>query len=77
MVKDLLSAVMYQINRVLFIHTPVSNQIESKNIIHIKTLMIIVQVTLGMKNIMFLVNSRKNGLWKKYFEINQNLLQES
>ena len=38
MVKDLLSAVMYQRNRLLFIHLPVLNQIELENIILIKKL---------------------------------------
>ena len=38
--------------------------------------MIIVQVTLQIKNVMLFINSWKNELWEKYIEINHNLLQE-
>ena len=68
---------MYQINRVLFIHLPVLNQLEYNYNNQIKTLTILFQVTFGMKMMMLLINSWKNGVWKKRFQINQNLLQES
>ena len=42
-----------------------------------KTLMIIVQVTLGIKMMMILINSSKNGVRKNHFQVNHNLLQES
>ena len=69
----MLFTVMYQRNRVLFIHLPVLNHIELNNIIQTKELMTIVQVILGMKRMMHLINSEKNVLWENYFHINQNL----
>ena len=72
----ILKAVMYRGNMVLFIHLPVLNQLESNNSIRIKTLMIIVQVTLEMKMIMLLIYLYNNGVWKKCFHINQNILQD-
>ena len=69
-VKDLLSAVMYQRNIVMFIHLPVLNHLESNNIIRVKTLMSIVPVTIVMNMMMLLINSWKNGVCKKYFQIN-------
>ena len=55
--KDLLLAVMYHKNRVLFTHLPVFNQLELKNIILTNNLMKIVQVITGMKRMMILINS--------------------
>ena len=66
-VKDLLSAVMYQRNIVMFIHLPVLNHLESNNIIRVKTLISIVQVTIVMNMMMLLINSWKNGVCKKVF----------
>ena len=77
MVRDMISVVMYKRKRVLFIHMPVLNQLETNNIIMIKTLMIIVPVVLGMKKIVLLINNFKNRVWKIYFQINPNLLQEN
>ena len=39
--------------------------------------MIIIPVIIGMKTMMLFINSYKNGVWEKYFHINQNPLQES
>ena len=57
LVKYLLSAVMYQRNRVLFINLPVLNNLELNNIIQIKTLMMIVQITLVTNRMVLLTNS--------------------
>ena len=77
LVKYLLLLVMYQRNRVLFIHLPVLNQLELSNIIHTNYLMKIVQVIPGMKRMMHLITSQKNGVRKKYFHIIHNLSKES
>ena len=58
--KDLLSAVMYQINRLLFIHLPALNHLELNNIIMTNNFMTIFQVIPGMKRMMILIDSWKN-----------------
>ena len=73
----LLLVVTHQRNRVLFLHMTVLNHIELNNIIVTNNLMKIVQVIPGMKRIMLLIKSWKNGVWKMYFHINQNLSKES
>ena len=55
--KDLPLAVMYQRNRVLFIHTPVLNQLELNNIILTKNFMTTVQVIPGMKSMTHFITS--------------------
>ena len=58
--KDMLLAVMYQRNILLFIHITVLNQLELNNIILTNNIMKSFQVIPGMKGIMLLVNSWKN-----------------
>ena len=55
MVKDILSAVMYHRNIVLFIHLPVLNQLDLN--IHSGKKLIIVPVILGMSMMMILIHS--------------------
>ena len=62
LVKDLLLAVMYQRNRVLFIHSSVMNQLELNNIILTNNLMKFFQVILGMKRMMYLNPSFLTGV---------------
>ena len=67
MVKDLLSAVIYQRNIVVFIHMPVLDRLELNNIILTNNLMTIVQVIPRMKRMMLLVNNYKMGRGKFIF----------
>ena len=77
MEKDLLLAVMYQRNRVLFIHPPVLNQLEFNNTSQTNNFMIIFQAIPGMKRMMHLITGYINGVWIEYFQNIQNLLKES
>ena len=68
---------MYQRNKVLFIHLPVFNQLELNNVILTNNLIKIVRVVPGMNRMMLLINSYINGVWSDYFQNIQNLLKES
>ena len=61
LVKYLLSAVMYQRKRVLFIHLPASNQLELNIIVMTIILMAIIPFIIGMKTMMLLINIQKMG----------------
>ena len=62
LVEDLILAVVQQRNRVLFINPPVLNQLELNNIIMKNNLMTIVQFIPGMKRVMHMIASYKNGV---------------
>ena len=57
--KDLILAVMYQGNRVLFIHPPVLNQLELNNTNQTNNFMTILQAIPGMKRMMHLITSHE------------------
>ena len=77
MVKDIISAVVYHIIVLLFIHLPVLNQEEFNSIVLTKIFMVIISVIPGMKKMIFFINSYKMGCEQISFQINQNILQES
>ena len=55
--ENMLSAVMYQRNRVVFIHMPVLNEIELNNFILTNNLMKFVQVIPGMEMMILLIKN--------------------
>ena len=76
-VRYMASAVEYQIKRALFINFHVLNQIELYTHIMTVILMNILTDIFVFMTMRFLTIIYKNGTWKRCYQINQNMRQES